>query len=159
MDKLEPCPFCGEDVTIEQRDKLFVFKCPDHSPCIGVGFATYGVSDLKKCAIDAWNNRTPPLAKDASNKLANECEEYAASPICPGTGARLLNKAASALRTLNYAQGLENAAKIADEYAQSQLNFMKKEPHNSYAQTVLRSATNIAKAIRALPKDGAQADD
>ena len=60
---LRPCPFCGGDVTLVPRDKLHVFKCPDGSPCLGVGFATYAKSDQLESAIAAWNTRADEAAK------------------------------------------------------------------------------------------------
>lgn len=53
----DACPFCGEHVTIKPGDKIFTFRCPDHSPCVGSGLGTFGQNDRQEDAIAAWNRR------------------------------------------------------------------------------------------------------
>lgn len=77
---LKPCPFCGSEVTIEDRGDgdLFVILCPEGSPCIGSGFANYGLRSKKAEAITAWNTR--PDAHVAALVEALENINLKASP-------------------------------------------------------------------------------
>lgn len=68
--ELKACPFCGEAVELVERDRLFAFRCPEHSPCFGSGMATYGKLDQRDTAIAAWNTRTTPApGADAVERL------------------------------------------------------------------------------------------
>ena len=65
MNKLKPCPFCGDkkapnvmpDEEIDGSDNgQFVVCC---SMCFGGCGATSGYCDTEEEAIEAWNRRTP----------------------------------------------------------------------------------------------------
>lgn len=59
---IEPCPFCGGTVELTSSktlgDRLFCFKCPDTSPCVGSGLGIYVVAGQVETAIAAWNRRS-----------------------------------------------------------------------------------------------------
>lgn len=75
-DVLAPCPFCGGDVTIENRGDgdLFVILCEEGSPCIGSGFANFGMRSKKAQAIAAWNTRAGQQAQPTPDALREENE-------------------------------------------------------------------------------------
>lgn len=87
-----PCPFCGHEVTLVERESLFVFSCPDHSPCIGSGMATYGKIDQRTEAVTAWNTRALPKAPDGD--ALREARQYLAATVdrkaFPGKAEHLL---------------------------------------------------------------------
>jgi len=101
MSELLPmaCPFCGEHVKIVERDKLFVFRCPDTSPCIGSGMATYGKLDQRETAIAAWNTRTqaPEAIRAAALEEAAKVAETRFKNSAPAYGEVI----AAAIRALD----------------------------------------------------------
>ena len=71
---LLPCPMCGFEVELIQKEQsgLWVFKCPESSPCIGSWIATYAHGDHLEAAISMWNTRTrtPPAQPEAGEPVA-----------------------------------------------------------------------------------------
>ena len=68
---LLPCPFCcGQPTMVNRGGDLFVFRCPETSPCFGSGMATYGQRSRRDEAIAAWNTR-----------LAAERQPYTFAPV------------------------------------------------------------------------------
>lgn len=53
MEKLKPCPFCGNEAEINGRDRLHYW----FAQCIECGATQYG-KETKEEAIEAWNRRT-----------------------------------------------------------------------------------------------------
>jgi len=51
MEKLLPCPFCGEMAIINKKDAAFVIMCPK---CITIQI----ISVEKETAIKVWNTRS-----------------------------------------------------------------------------------------------------
>ena len=75
---LLPCPFCGGEVTIEDRGDgdLFVILCPEGSPCTGSGLATFGMRSKKDETIAAWNTRQPTQSDALREALRRMPEPY-----------------------------------------------------------------------------------
>ena len=59
MIDLKPCPFCGDDVTVEisENGKAGAFVCGAGSACIGTGLLIGFVPENRASAIAAWNTR------------------------------------------------------------------------------------------------------
>jgi hypothetical protein len=76
LDALLPCPFCGESVTLHEKDSgLLVFLCPDHSPCIGSGLGNFGLAGQRETAIAAWNTRAVSAELRALRARVAELED------------------------------------------------------------------------------------
>ena len=77
-DKLERCPFCGDDenVFFEQRDIITGFctcdNCGARGPIVTVGYGYIG--DLDGEAAKAWNGRAS-LDRENGNALSMDREE------------------------------------------------------------------------------------
>lgn len=80
--ELKPCPFCGEPVTLVEKDSgLLVFKCPDTSPCVGSGLGSFGRSEQRDTAIAAWNRRDEAHTRAAVEAERARCLAIVEPPL------------------------------------------------------------------------------
>lgn len=179
--ELKPCPFCGGEAEIDRlqsyrqyllgelgtKTAIYCTKCDADMSFCHEDHPDHDLEELAGELIVAWNTRHQPATDSAladeyrwalahayqagANDVHNELD---GSP-CPEFTEASLDYADSqpALRTPSYAQGLEDAAKVADAYISRARGLAMPRT----VDTPTRVADDIACEIRAL-KDSDQSD-
>ena len=74
---LLPCPFCGGEISLQPShnapEALWVFACPEDSPCRKSGLGQYALTSDLPQAIATWNRRATP----AVDKLVEALQPFA----------------------------------------------------------------------------------